>query len=150
MPADTTPDVKALVAELAEALRDRPMPLLLTAEQAWSFLGVSRSTFWRLLSAGDLPEAVSVPGSGPRWKRADLERWTDKLKARRRKPRAPNPPLRPASCFLVCSVVGVEQLVGDGSLNRIPWYTRGVDVAASTYDDPVQDHRDTRNAPRER
>ena len=59
-------------------------PLLLTTRQAWQHLGVSRAAFFRLRSADLIPAPVHVPGSGLRYRRADLERWAEKLKPARR------------------------------------------------------------------
>lgn len=83
------PTVADLVAELVAAVRDaggRPLPLLLGVGDAAAFLGVSRAAFYRLIAAGELPAALDVPGCGPRWRRADLERWAAKLRPRRGRP----------------------------------------------------------------
>lgn len=81
-----------LVAAIAEGfgyVRDQfggPVALLLDAEAAAELTGLSRSNFYRLVGSGKLPGPVEIPGSGPKWRRADLERWVANLPARRRKP----------------------------------------------------------------
>lgn len=85
-PADTAITPASIDARmLLDAVRHAaaPPPLLLEPRAAWTFLGVSKSAFYRLVAAGDLPAAVNVPGAGPRWRRADLERWAERLKPRR-------------------------------------------------------------------
>src|SRR5262245_46100452 len=70
--------VAAVVAAVkAEA---KPLPLLLSQPQAIEYLGVSRPTFYRLKSAGKLPKPVQVEGSGLRYRRADLEKYVERLK----------------------------------------------------------------------
>jgi excisionase family DNA binding protein len=49
-----------------------PLPLLLTADQAARYIGVSLRTLWRLASAKQLPEPLHV-GRAARWRRADLD-----------------------------------------------------------------------------
>jgi predicted DNA-binding transcriptional regulator AlpA len=53
--------------------------------QPWAYCGVSRSAFYRLLSADKAPSPVSLPGSRPRWRRSDLDRWIASLKPARHK-----------------------------------------------------------------
>jgi hypothetical protein len=54
-----------------------PVPLLLPQPAAVTYLGLSRSAWYRLKGAGRLPAPVSVPGAGvgPVWRRADLEKF---------------------------------------------------------------------------
>jgi predicted DNA-binding transcriptional regulator AlpA len=56
--------------------------------QPWRYLGLSRSAWYRLLSSGQAPPPVPLPGSRPRWRRADLDSWVARLKptGRRRAP----------------------------------------------------------------
>jgi predicted DNA-binding transcriptional regulator AlpA len=61
---------------------DRPLPLLLTQQQAWMFLGVSRSAWFRLRGAGRLPRPVA-PDGALLWRRADLDRWAERLRPAR-------------------------------------------------------------------
>jgi excisionase family DNA binding protein len=88
--AQAEPATLDRVVELLRQLRDvaGPPPLLLSAEQSWTYLGLSRSTFYRSVSAGTLPQPVGVEGSGPRWRRQDLDRFVERLKPSRRKARA--------------------------------------------------------------
>jgi predicted DNA-binding transcriptional regulator AlpA len=63
----------------------KPVPLLLDQPAAIEFLGLSRSGWFRLKAAGRLPRPVSVPGAGvgQHWRRRDLERFVEGLKAAR-------------------------------------------------------------------
>lgn len=80
----------ALVAAVVAAIREHlgPLPQLFDQADAMRYVGLPRSTWFRLRSADELPAPVSVPGSGPRWRRADLDTWLKKLKPARRKSRA--------------------------------------------------------------
>jgi predicted DNA-binding transcriptional regulator AlpA len=60
---------------------DRP-PLLTT--RPWLILGVSRSGFYRLLAAGQVPQPVTPDGVRRAWRIADLERWVERLRPRKR------------------------------------------------------------------
>lgn len=53
-------------------------PLLLTAEQACTLLGVSRAHFFRLKKAGNVPGCVNLGGL-VRYRREDLEAWVKQL-----------------------------------------------------------------------
>lgn len=77
----TADDLATLIAAAVERAT-APAPLLLEPRAAWTLLGLSKSGFYRLVSSGELPQPVQVPGSGPRWKRCDLERWVARLKSR--------------------------------------------------------------------
>jgi predicted DNA-binding transcriptional regulator AlpA len=68
---------------IATAAPPDSVPLLLPQPAAWTFLGVSRSAWFRLRSAGKLPVPVSVPGAGLHWRSADLRRWAENLRPRR-------------------------------------------------------------------
>ncbi|MBL8799664.1 MAG: hypothetical protein JNM56_37625 [Planctomycetia bacterium] len=63
---------------------DQP-PLLLTQEQAWEFVGLSRSGWYALRATGELPKPISIPGTGQRWRRRDLAQWVDGLKPSRKR-----------------------------------------------------------------
>jgi predicted DNA-binding transcriptional regulator AlpA len=80
----------ALVAAVVAAVRANvgPLPQLFDQADAMRYVGLPRSTWFRLRSADELPAPVAVPGSGPRWRRADLDKWLAKLKPARRKSRA--------------------------------------------------------------
>lgn len=83
------PSFKALVEAIARAIREQaaqPVPLLLTTQQAWEFLGLSRAAFFRLRSSDAIPKPVAVDGVGRRYRRSDLERFAAALKPARRKP----------------------------------------------------------------
>jgi predicted DNA-binding transcriptional regulator AlpA len=82
-PTETSPSAgRADSAPLAPTL-----PLLVRQKQAIAYVGVSRAGWFRLRAGGKLPEPASVPGSGLVWRRADLDRWVQRLgpaKPRRR------------------------------------------------------------------
>jgi hypothetical protein len=92
VPAGAELDPTALLDQLVAAIGARTPPataaaLLLTQEEAWGFLGVSRSAWFRLRSADKLPAPVEIPGVGQRWRRRDLEGFVAKLRpSRRRRP----------------------------------------------------------------
>jgi predicted DNA-binding transcriptional regulator AlpA len=60
-------------------------PLLIS--EPWAYVGLSRSAFYRLMSAGEAPRPVPLSGTRLRWRRADLDAWVSRLKpgARRRR-----------------------------------------------------------------
>ena len=51
-------------------------PLLMGMGDAAAFLGVSRTTLWRMIQAGRIEKVEILPGSH-RVRRADLERFVD-------------------------------------------------------------------------
>lgn len=82
MPSDTPP--ADLAATIASAIRDAVTPsVLVDAEGGQRLLSLSRSAWYRLTGTAGFPPAVDVPGTGPRGRRADLERWAAKLPRRR-------------------------------------------------------------------
>lgn len=88
---NTLAAVVARIDELKDLLGShapahKPLPLLLTQEEAWSFIGVSRAAFFRLKAAGVLPRPVHVEGVGVRYRRADLESFVQRLRPARSKP----------------------------------------------------------------
>ena len=85
MTPGTVPGLLAdILAELrAATLASKPLPILLSATAAAEFVGLSRSGFYREVSAGTIPRPCETE-SGPRWKRNDLERWAERLKPRHR------------------------------------------------------------------
>jgi hypothetical protein len=70
--------VKAAVAEALETI-----PALLDGAQARRYVGLSKSGWHRARSAGLLPKPVLVEGSGDRYRRADLDKFVERLKPRR-------------------------------------------------------------------
>ena len=68
---------------LPDTAQPAAKPLLLSQPDAWAYLGLPRSTWFRLRSAGKLPSPVNVPSGGLFWRRADLDRWTGNLKPSR-------------------------------------------------------------------
>jgi predicted DNA-binding transcriptional regulator AlpA len=64
----------------AEATPPAETPLLLSAPAAARFLGISRSTFFRMRAAGRLPLPVRpLAGGDLKYRRADLERMVNGL-----------------------------------------------------------------------
>jgi predicted DNA-binding transcriptional regulator AlpA len=57
----------------------------LTTRTPWSYVGISRSSFYRLLSKGEAPAPVQLAGVWPHWRVADLDRWIGSLKQSRRR-----------------------------------------------------------------
>lgn len=57
-----------------KTMNESPDPLALTAEQAAALIGISRTHFYRLRSAGKLPQPVRL-GGAVRWLREELEAW---------------------------------------------------------------------------
>lgn len=55
-------------------------PELLTAVEAMTYLGLSRTKFYEMLRAGELPSPVRLSPRNPRWPRDDLLEW---VKSRR-------------------------------------------------------------------
>lgn len=92
-PPDPTPDAArryaaALAAEVKAAVAEAvgtPLPLLLGQPAAMAYVGLSRSSWFRAKSAGQLPRPVYVEGSGERWRRKDLDAWVERLKPHRRR-----------------------------------------------------------------
>jgi predicted DNA-binding transcriptional regulator AlpA len=59
-----------------------PLPLLLSQPKAIAFLGTSRSGWFRLRASDKrFPRPVDVPGCGLMWRRADLEKFVEHLRA---------------------------------------------------------------------
>ena len=49
--------------------------VMLSDKQVCELLGVSRSHFWRMISAGLAPKQVHVGGRVSRWRRTDIDAW---------------------------------------------------------------------------
>jgi predicted DNA-binding transcriptional regulator AlpA len=92
--------LEALIARTVEATLERlghgngrPAKVpgeLLSQPEAWAFCGLSRSVWFRLKSAGKLPPPVGSATSNPRWRRADLQRWIERLKPATKRSRSRN------------------------------------------------------------
>ncbi|MCE9560428.1 MAG: hypothetical protein K8U57_00075 [Planctomycetes bacterium] len=89
MPADA-PDgvdiamlVDAVIAAIAQRL-DRPQPQTFAQPDAWQYLGLSRSAWFRAKSADLLPRPIHIEGTGDRWRRKDLDQWLERQKPRRK------------------------------------------------------------------
>jgi prophage regulatory protein len=68
-------------ADAAAAGPPRQWPLLLDMKLLPAFTGLSRSALYRLIAAGRFPRAVAVEGVGARWRRGEVEKWCESLKA---------------------------------------------------------------------
>lgn len=55
------------------------MPEYLKAAQAAEYLGISRSTFWRMRKNYPI-KAYFFEASVPRYKRSDLDEWAEQFK----------------------------------------------------------------------
>jgi len=60
-------------------IQGNPAPLLISDREAASLLSMGRSTFWREVKAGNLPQPVKIGGL-TRWRVADLQRCVDELR----------------------------------------------------------------------
>lgn len=66
---------------LAEKPQHSEAPLLLAPKDAYSFLGLSRATFFRQTKRAGFPKPIQLPGvSRPYYRRADLEAWVAELR----------------------------------------------------------------------
>ncbi len=81
--AESTAELaRQVLAQLRGELQ--PVPRLLDQPAAWRYLGLSRSMWFRLRAAGELPDPVRVPGRKlPMWRVEDLDRWPRRLKPAR-------------------------------------------------------------------
>ena len=59
------------------ALEERPVVLLIAAEEVARLMGISERTLWRLLSAGKIPKPLHV-GRSARWRLAEVREWIDR------------------------------------------------------------------------
>ena len=56
--------------------------LILRTPAVLALIGLSRTSLWRRVCAGDFPAPVRLGGRGSRavgWRRADVERWLEEL-----------------------------------------------------------------------
>lgn len=67
--------------ERAERIgRDADRRLLITVEDTAAITGLGVRTLWRLVSAGEFPKPVRIPGlRAARWRCADVREWVDTL-----------------------------------------------------------------------
>ena len=58
------------------------LPAILRTPAVLALIGLSRTSLWRRVRAGDFPAPVRLGGAGARavgWRRADVERWLEAL-----------------------------------------------------------------------
>ena len=58
------------------------LPAILRTPSVLTLIGLSRTSLWRRVRAGDFPAPVRLGGQGSRavgWRRADVERWLEAL-----------------------------------------------------------------------
>jgi len=87
MPADApvaaavphvTADLLAAVRlAVAEAVA-QPKPKL--TRQPWLYVGLPKSTWYRLASEGRTPKAVSLEGTGKHYRTEELDRWVERMR----------------------------------------------------------------------
>ena len=59
--------------------------VILRTPAVLALIGLSRTSLWRRIKAGDFPPPVLLGGRGSRavgWRRADIERWLEALSER--------------------------------------------------------------------
>ena len=59
-----------------------PASVILRTPTVLAMIGLSRTSLWRRVRAGDFPAAVRLGGAGSRaigWRREDVERWLEAL-----------------------------------------------------------------------
>ena len=59
------------------------LPAILRTPSVLTLIGLSRTSLWRRVRAGDFPAPVRLGGQGSRavgWRRADVERWLETLR----------------------------------------------------------------------
>ena len=59
------------------------LPAILRTPAVLTLIGLSRTSLWRRVPAGDFPAPVRLGGQGSRavgWRRADVERWLEGLR----------------------------------------------------------------------
>ncbi len=58
----------------------REMDRILRPKEAARFLGVSRTTFWRIAKSVDFPKKICIGARAVGWLRADLLAWMETRK----------------------------------------------------------------------
>jgi predicted DNA-binding transcriptional regulator AlpA len=48
----------------------------------WDYCGVSRASWYRLMSSGLAPRPVNLPGCRNLWRTADLDKFVDELRTK--------------------------------------------------------------------
>jgi len=74
VPADLLAAVRQAVAEVV----GQPKPKL--TRQPWLYVGLPKSTWYRLASEGKTPKAVSLEGTGKHYRTEELDRWVERLR----------------------------------------------------------------------
>jgi predicted DNA-binding transcriptional regulator AlpA len=59
-----------------------------TTDTPWQYLGISRSTWYRLMAADQAPLPLALPGRN-RWRISDLDKWLERQKQVRHLRRLP-------------------------------------------------------------
>ncbi len=75
--------VTAVKDAVAEAI-SKPLPLTFNQPDAIAYVGISRSAWFRLKSAGLLPPSIRLEGCAECWRRADLNKFIEQQKGKRR------------------------------------------------------------------
>jgi len=66
-----------------EAVEDEPATDVVKPKlirQPWAYVGLSKSTWYRLAAEGRTPRPVALTGAGRLYKVADLDHWVEALK----------------------------------------------------------------------
>ena len=66
--------VESLEGVTVESLGTAPM--MMTADEIATCLGISSRTVWRLKAKGDLPKSVKI-GRAVRWRKSDILAWIE-------------------------------------------------------------------------
>ena len=73
-PKDDSDGRNSLDEVNAESLGTAPM--MMTADEIATCLGISSRTVWRLKAKGDLPKSVKI-GRAVRWRKSDILEWIE-------------------------------------------------------------------------
>jgi predicted DNA-binding transcriptional regulator AlpA len=82
MTATTIPGIDAITQAIRDAAAPTDPPLTMPADDAARLIGISRASLYRGVSSGAIPGPVQTAG-GPRWRRADLVRYVERLRPAR-------------------------------------------------------------------
>ena len=69
---------KPFLSDGPSATAVNSLPAILRTQAVLALIGLSRTSLWRRVRAGDFPAPVRLGGEGSRavgWRRADVERW---------------------------------------------------------------------------